>query len=46
MDIYADDTTLSSTSKWDNIPSIEGNLNSYLAKLEHWSTENKMFIKN
>ena len=43
MDIYADGTALSTASKWDSVPSIKKNLNSNLAKLEQWSTENIEF---
>ena len=43
-DIYADDTTLSLSAKWNNITSLTKAPCNDLENIEKWSTENKMYI--
>ena len=44
MDIYADDTTLSSSSNWKIIQSLNQALSLDLCKVERWARENKMYM--
>ena len=44
IDIYADDTTLSSSSNWKTIQSLNQALSQDLCKVERWATENKMYM--
>lgn len=44
MDIYADDTTLSSSASWKEIPALQQVLTKDLEIVETWSRTNKMFI--
>ena len=44
MDIYADDTTLSSSSNWKTIQSFNQTLTLDLCKVERWARENKMYM--
>ena len=44
MDIYADDTTLSSSSNWKTIQSLNQALSLDLCKVERWASENKMYM--
>ena len=42
LDVYADDTTLSKCSSWENVPHLTQTLNQDLK----WSARNKMFINS
>ena len=44
MDIYADDSTLSSSSDWKNISSLNQSLSDDVAEIERWTRGNKMYI--
>lgn len=44
LDIYADDATLSASSKWDKPNHISSSLNSDLNNIEMWTQANKMAI--
>ena len=44
MDVYADDTTLSSSSNWKTIQSLNQALSLDLCKVERWASENKMYM--
>ena len=44
IDIYADDTTLSLSSSWENISSLSQALTKDLKDVNNWSKENKMYI--
>lgn len=44
MDIYADDTTLSSSSNWKTIPSLNHTLSQDLREVVRWAKQNKMHI--
>lgn len=44
IDIYAEDTTLSLSSNWNNMTSLPKALSNDLENIEKWSTENKMYI--
>ena len=46
LDVYADDTTLSKCSSWENVPHLTQALNQDLKRLDEWSAQNKMFIKS
>ena len=46
LDVYADDTTLSKTSSWENVPHLTQALNQHLKRLDGWSARNKMSIKS
>ena len=46
IDVYADDTTLSKCSSWENVPHLKQALNQDLKRLDEWSTRNKMFINS
>ena len=43
-EIYADDSTLSSSSNWKNISSLNQTLSDDLAEIETWARGNKMYI--
>ena len=45
MDIYADDSTLSSLSNWKTISSLTQTLSDDLAETERWTRGNKLYIK-
>ena len=44
IDVYADDTTLSSSSNWKTIQSLNQALSLDLCKVERWASENKMYM--
>jgi hypothetical protein len=44
VDLYADDTTLTSSTKFDTIDSLQETLNSSLADADSWATSNKLPI--
>ena len=44
IDIYADDVTLTSCSKWNNISSVNNNIRGDLENIQHWANINKMVI--
>ena len=44
MDIYADDSTLSSRSNWKTISSLTQTLADDLAEIERWTRGNKLYI--
>ena len=44
LDVYADGTTLSKCSSWENVPHLTQALNQDLKRLDEWSARNKMFI--
>ena len=44
VDIYADDSTLSSSSNWKTISSLNQTLSDDLAEIERWARGNKMYI--
>jgi len=44
MDIYADDTTLSSSSNWKTIQSLNQTFSLDLREVERWARENKMYM--
>ena len=46
LDVYADDTTLSKSSSWENVPHLTQALNQDLKRLDAWSARNKMFINS
>jgi len=46
LDVYADDTTLSKCSSWENVPHLTQVLNQDLKRLDEWSARNKMFINS
>ena len=46
LDVYADDTTLSKTSSWENVSYLTQSLNQDLKRLDEWSERNKMFINS
>ena len=37
LDVYADDTTLSKCSSWENVPHLTQALNRDLKRLDEWS---------
>ena len=44
MDIYTDDTTLSSSSNWTDLPALREALSQDLREIEKWSGANNMYI--
>ena len=46
LDVYADDTTLSKCSSWENVPHLAQALNQDLKRLDEGSARNKMFINS
>ena len=46
LDVYANDTTLSKCSSWENVPHLTEALNQDLKRLDEWSARNKMFINS
>ena len=46
VDIFADDTTLSASTHWNDIPSMVHDINCDLAALNQWSIQNKMSIND
>ena len=44
MDIYADDTTLSSSSNWRTVQSLNETLTLDLSEVERWAEEKKMYM--
>ena len=46
LDVYADDTTLSKCSSWENVAHLTQALNQDLKRLDEWSTRNKMFTNS
>lgn len=46
LDVYADDTTLSKCSSWENVPHLTQALKQDLKRLDEWSARNKMFINS
>ncbi|CAB4041025.1 Hypothetical predicted protein, partial [Paramuricea clavata] len=46
VDIFADDTTLSASTYWNDIPSMVHDINCDLAALNQWSIQNKMSIND
>ena len=44
MDIYADDTTISSSANWNEIPKLQEALLEDLKKVEKWSRTNSMYL--
>ena len=46
LDGYADDTTLSKCSSWENVPHLTQALNQDLKRLDERSARNKMFINS
>jgi len=44
MDIYAHDSTLSSSSNWKTILSLNQTLSDDLAEIKRWARGNKMYI--
>jgi len=46
LDVYADDTTLSKCSSWENVPHLTQALDQGLKRLNEWSARNKMFINS
>ena len=46
LDVYADDTTLSKCSSWENVPNLTQALKQDLKRLDEWSARNKMFINS
>ena len=44
IDIYADDTTLLSCSKWNDITTLNQTIAQDLNNIEKWAIENKMFL--
>ena len=44
IDIYADDTTLHSCSKWNDITTLKQTITQDLNNIEKWAIENKMFL--
>ena len=44
MEIYADDSALSSSSNWKTISSLNQTFSDDLAEIERWATGNKMYI--
>ena len=43
-DIFADDTTLSASAHWTDIPTVVQDINNDLEKISEWSTRNRMII--
>ncbi|CAB4002641.1 Hypothetical predicted protein [Paramuricea clavata] len=46
VDIFPDDTTLSASTHWNDIPSMVHDINCDLAALNQWSIQNKMSIND
>ena len=46
LDVYADDTTLSKCSSWENVPHLTRALNQDIKRLDEWSARKKMFINS
>ena len=44
MNIYADDATLISSSRWDNISPMNNNIQKDLENIQQWAVMNKMII--
>ena len=44
IDIYADYATLTSCSKWNNISSVNNNIQRNLGNIQRWANMNKMVI--
>ena len=44
IDIYADDATLTSCSKWNNISSVKNNIQGDLENIHQWANMNEMVI--
>ena len=44
MNIYADDATLISSSRWDNISLMKNNIKKDLENIQQWAIMNKMII--
>ena len=44
MNIYADDATLISSSRWDNISLMKNNIKKDLENIKQWAIMNKMII--
>jgi len=44
IDIYADDATLTSSAKWENITSINTDIQNDLDSIQKWAQSNKMMI--
>jgi len=44
MNIYADDAALISNSRWDNISSMNNNIQKNLQNIQQWAIMNKMII--
>ena len=44
IDIYADDVTLTSCSRWNNISSVNNNIRGDLENIQRWANTNKMVI--
>ena len=44
VDIYADDTTISSSANWNEIPKLQEALLEDLQKVEKWSRTNNMHL--
>ena len=42
IDIYADDATLTSCSKWNNISSVKNNIRGDLENIHQWANMNEM----
>ena len=46
LDVYADDTTLSKCSSWENVPHLTQALNQDLKRLDEWSARNSQKTKS
>ena len=44
MDIYADDSTVSSSSNWKTISSLNQTLSDDLAEIERWTRGDKLYL--
>ena len=44
IDMYADDTTLLSCSKWNDITTLKQTITQDRNNIEEWAIENKMFL--
>ena len=44
IDIYADDVTLTSCSKWNNISSVNNNIRGDLENIQRWANMNKTVV--
>ena len=42
LDVYADDTTLSKCSSWENVPHLTQGLNQDLKRFDEWSARNNV----